>query len=436
MIGCDAGTNLIPSLTLIISFGMLLIPPTAVPDARLAAAYIIFLASYLVFAIGKFPGLKIDRPGAAIIGAVAMIAFRVVQPSDALRFIDFSTLVLLFSMMLIVGNLRLVGFFEWNAEVVLQRLKPTHLLPAVIFTCGFLSAFLVNDIVCLVMVPFVLGITRRMQLQPLPYLLAVATASNIGSVATITGNPQNMLIGSFSGIRYYDFLFHLGPIAIIGLFLNWAVLHWIHMRNIKLQPETEEKIPLPVLDLSHLTKPLIVVTAVVIGFFFGVPPAMMAALGAAALLITRTLEPRKLYPEVDWGLLVFFIGLFLIVGGAENAGIVGRLLEVAEHWNLQRLGTFTIVVALLGNIVSNVPAVMLLKSLIPGFNNPHTAWLALAMASTLAGNLTITGSVANLIVVESAKPEMEIGFWDYFRVGLPITMATLLVGWAWLAWIQ
>jgi Na+/H+ antiporter NhaD/arsenite permease-like protein len=414
---------------------MLLIPSTAVPDARLAAAYIIFLASYLVFAIGKFPGLKIDRPGAAIIGAVAMIAFRVVQPSDALRFIDFSTLVLLFSMMLIVGNLRLVGFFEWNAEVVLQRLKPTHLLPAVIFTCGFLSAFLVNDIVCLVMVPFVLGITRRMRLQPLPYLLAVATASNIGSVATITGNPQNILIGSSSGIRYYDFLFHLGPIAIVGLFLDWAVLHWIHMRKVKLT-ETTEKISLPPLDLSHLTKPVIVVSAVVIGFFFGVPPAMMAALGVAALLITRTLEPRKLYQEVDWGLLVFFIGLFLIVGGAENAGIVGRLLGLAEHWNLQRLGTFTVVVALFSNIVSNVPAVMLLKSLIHGFSNPHTAWLALAMASTLAGNLTITGSVANLIVVESARPEMEIGFWDYFRVGLPITVATLLVGWGWLAWMD
>lgn len=415
---------------------MLLIPSTAVPDAQVFAAYIIFLASYLVFAIGKFPGLKIDRPGAAIIGAVAMIAFRVVQPSDALRFIDFSTLVLLFSMMLIVGNLRLVGFFEWNAEVVLRRLKPGQLLPAVIFTCGFLSAFLVNDIVCLVMVPFVLGITRRMRLQPLPYLLAVATASNIGSVATITGNPQNMLIGSFSGIRYYDFLFHLAPVAVVGLFLDWAVLHWIHMRQVQLSAETEEKIPLPALDLSHLTKPVIVVSAVVVGFFFGVPPAMMAALGAAALLITRTLEPRKLYQEVDWGLLVFFIGLFLIVGGAENAGIVRQLLGLAEHWNLQKLGTFTVVVALFSNIVSNVPAVMLLKSLIPGFSNPHTAWLALATASTLAGNLTITGSVANLIVVESAKPEMEIGFWDYFRVGLPITLATLAVGWAWLAWIQ
>jgi Na+/H+ antiporter NhaD/arsenite permease-like protein len=287
-----------------------------------------------------------------------------------------------------------------------------------------------------VMVPFVLGITRRMRLQPLPYLLAVATASNTGSVATITGNPQNMLIGSFSGIRYYDFLFHLGPVAIIGLFLDWAVLHWLHMPKVELRPETAETIPLPRLDLSRLTKPAMVVSIVVVGFFLGVPPAMMAALGAAALLTTRTPEPAKLYQELDWGLLVFFVGLFVIVGGAENAGIIRRLLDLAEHSNLQRLGTFTVVVALLSNLVSNVPAVMLLKSLMPGFSDPHTAWLALAMASTLAGNLTITGSVANLIVVESAKPEMEIGFWDYFRVGLPITLATLLVGWGWLAWVH
>ena len=415
---------------------MLLISPVALSDARLAAAYLIFLASYLVFALGKFPGLKIDRPGAAIIGAVAMVAARIVQPGEALRFIDFSTLVLLFSMMLIVGNLHLVGFFEWNAEVVLRRLKPAYLLPAVIFTCGFLSAFFVNDIVCLVMVPFVLHITRRMRLQPLPYLLAVATASNIGSVATITGNPQNMLIGSFSGIRYRDFLWHLAPVAFIGLFLDWAVLHWVHLRNVGPLPAGQEVIPLPSLDLSRLTKPAIVVTAVVTGFFLGVPPAMMAALGAAMLLVTRTLEPRQLYQEVDWGLLVFFVGLFLIVGGAENAGIVRKLLDVAQHWNLQRLGVFTVVVGLLSNVVSNVPAVMLVKSLVPGFADPHTAWLALAMASTLAGNLTITGSVANIIVVETARPDVEISFRDYLRAGLPITLATLLVGWAWLAWLK
>jgi len=222
----------------------------------------------------------------------------------------------------------------------------------------------------------------------------------------------------------------------VGLFLDWAVLHWVYVRKSPTLLRKEERIALPPLDLSHLTKPAIVVTAVVVGFFSGVPPAMMAALGAAALLITRTIEPRKLYEEVDWGLLVFFVGLFLIVGGAENTGIVGKLLEIAEHLNLQHMGSFVVTVTILSNIVSNVPAVMLLKSLIPGFANAHTAWLALAMSSTLAGNLTITGSVANIIVVETAKPEIEIGFWDYFRVGLPITIATLVFGSVWLAFLH
>jgi Na+/H+ antiporter NhaD/arsenite permease-like protein len=411
------------------------LPPAALTDARTLAAYIIFIACYVVFAVGKFPGLKIDRTGAAIIGAVGMVAFRIVGPDEALHFIDFATIVLLFSMMLIVGNLHLVGFFEWNAETVLRRLPPRYLLPAVIFTCGFLSAFFVNDIVCLVMVPFVLSITRRMGLAPLPYLLAVPTASNIGSVATITGNPQNMLIGSFSGIHYRDFLVHMAPIAVVGLILDWLVLHWAHMRKAGFAGEPPAQIPLPELDLSRLTKPVVVATAVVIGFFLGAPPAMMAAVGAATLLFTRTLEPQRLYKEVDWGLLVFFVGLFVIVGGAESAGITGKLLEFATRWNVQRLGVFTIVVTALCNIVNNVPAVMLLKSLVPGFSNAHTAWLVLAMASTLAGNLTITGSVANIIVVETAKPEVTIGFWDYLRVGLPITLVTLLIGWAWLSWM-
>jgi Na+/H+ antiporter NhaD/arsenite permease-like protein len=405
------------------------------PHTSLIAAYCIFIVSYFVFALGKFPGLRIDRPGAGVIGAVAMVAFRVVQPQQALHFIDFSTLVLLFSMMLIVGNLHLVGFFEWNVEFVLRRLQPTQLLPAVVFACGLLSAFFVNDIICLVMVPFVLTVTRRMKLAPLPYLLAVATGSNVGSVATITGNPQNMLVGSLSGIKYMDFLLHLGPVALVGLFLNWAVLHWVHMRR-PVQLVSAQPIPLPPLDLSRLTKPAIVVTVVMIGFLVGVPPAMMAALGAAVMLITRTIDPRKLYDEVDWGLLVFFVGLFLIVGGAENAGIVDRLLAVAHHWNLESLPVLSLVTAIFSNLVSNVPAVMLMKSLVPGFADPHTGWLTLAMASTLAGNLTITGSVANIIVVETARPDVQVGFWDYIRVGFPITLLTLLFGVVWLAIVR
>jgi len=414
---------------------MLELPRTALSSVQLASAYVIFLASYLVFAIGKFPGLKVNRPGAAMIGAVAMIASGAVSAGDALHFIDFPTLVLLFSMMLIVGTLRLVGFFDWNAELLLGRLNASRLLPAVIFTTGFLSAVFVNDIVCLVMVPFVLTVTKRMRVGPLPYLLAVATSSNIGSVATITGNPQNMLIGSFSKISYRDFFIRLGPVAIVGLFLNWAVLYWLHLRRPGGFVRAQANVSLPALDRSSFRKPVVVVSVVVIGFFAGVPPAMMAALGAATLLITRTLDPKKLYDEVDWGLLVFFIGLFLIVGGAENAGIVGKLLAFAEHWNLQRLPPFLLTVSALSNLVSNVPAVMLLKSLIPGFAHPREAWLALAMSSTLAGNLTITGSVANIIVVERARPDIEISFGDYFRAGLPLTLATLLVGWGWLAWV-
>src|SRR6185312_8762108 len=410
------------------------IPSTVLSDAGILAAYLIFAASYLVFALGKFPGLKIDRPGAAIVGAVAMVAFRIVPVRGALRTIDFPTIVLLFSMMLIVGSLHLAGFFEWTARAVLHHLPSRFLLPAVIFTCGVLSAFLVNDIVCLVMVPFVLNLTRRMQLPRLPFLLAVATGSNIGSVATITGNPQNMLIGSYSGIHYRDFLASLGPVALLGLFFDWGVLHWL-FRNELRSSLGNPQLPATAAPVYSLWKPMLVLSAVISGFLLGAPPALISALGAAALLTSRTTDSHKLYGEVDWGLLVFFIGLFIIVGGAENAGIVAQFLMAGRYVNLHASGAFVVLTAAVSNLVSNVPAVMVLKSLVPAFANPHKGWLMLAMASTLAGNLTITGSVANIIVVETAKPELQIGFRQYFRAGLPITLGTLLIGWAWLQFL-
>ncbi|MCL5005328.1 MAG: anion transporter [Acidobacteria bacterium] len=380
--------------------------------------------------------MKIDRPGAAIIGAVLMVAFGIVRPGEALHFIDFKTIVLLFSMMLIVAYLRLAGFFDWVTQLVLTRLKPRNLLPMVIFTCGLLSAFFVNDIICLVMVPFVLSAARQMRVKPLAYLLAVATASNIGSVATITGNPQNMLIGSYSGISYRSFLSHLGPVALVGLLLDWLVLHMVFTRSGSREPELEVPVSVGTVDHGQLVKPGIVVACVIAGFMAGVPPAMMAALGAAVMLMTRSRDPEQVYRQVDWGVLVFFVGLFVIVGGAEENSMAGLLLNAAKSWNLQNAGLFTVVVAGISNLVSNVPAVMLLKSAVPGFVNAHTGWLILAMASTLAGNLTITGSVANIIVVERAKPDEVITFRDYFAVGLPITVLTLLFGYLWLAGIK
>ena len=410
---------------------------TLLSEARTLAAYLIFLGSYFVFALGKFPWMKIDRPGAAIIGAVLMAAFRIVRPEDALQAVDFPTVVLLFSMMLVVGNLRLGGFFERISELAIERLHPHHLLPTVIFTTGLLSAFLVNDIVCLVMTPFVVHMTRRLRLPTVPYVVAVATASNIGSVATITGNPQNMLIGSLSGISYLDFMGYLGPVAVAGLFLNWVVIHHVYLRGGVDQVSVADALSAPELQHGRMRlKPVIVLGIVLGGFLAGVPPALMAALGAALLLVTRTVEPRKVYDEIDWGLLVFFVGLFVIVAGAERAGLTAALVAPFAAWNLHVIPVFVALTAALSNIVSNVPAVMLLRTLVVDFPDPRGGWLILAMASTLAGNLTITGSVANIIVVERAAGEgAHVGFGDYFRVGLPVTVATLAVGSLWL-WIR
>ena len=411
--------------------------PVLLSDARTLAAYLIFFGSYFVFALGKFPWMKIDRPGAAIIGAVLMVAFRIVGAQEALQSIDFATIVLLFSMMLVVANLRVGGFFETLAEWLIRRLHPHHLLPTVIFTSGLLSAFLVNDIVCLVMTPFVLHVARRLGLPPVPYLLAVATASNIGSTATITGNPQNMLIGSVSGISYLDFILHLGPVAVGGLFLNWMLLHHIYLKGVSDTVSVEEALSVP--DLLHermRKKPVFVLVVVLAGFLAGVPPALIAAIGAALLLITRTVEPSKVYERIDWGLLVFFVGLFIIVAGAERAGLTKNLLQPVATWDLHTIGVFVPLTALVSNLVSNVPAVMLLRTLVVDFPDPHSGWLALAMASTLAGNLTITGSVANIIVVERAGAEgVHVGFREYLRIGLPVTVATLIWGSAWL-WIS
>jgi len=407
---------------------------------QIIAAWSIFLASYFVFAFGRFPATRIDRTAMAVIGAVMMFVCRIVTPQSAIESVNFDTLVLLFAMMLVVASLHLGGFFDWVANRVIFHLSPRQLLPGVVFTSGILSAFLVNDVVCLVMAPLVLGICKRMGVRPLPYLLALATASNIGGAATITGNPQNMLIGTVSGVSYRHFLLHLGPVAVVGLLIDWAVLYWFYLRG-KQQvvetpsPEAGETTTYTTTNLRFLW-PVIVTGAVLLGFFLGFHPPLVAAAGGALLLVRRTRDPRDIYGDVDWSLLVLFVGLFLIVGGAEQAGITSTLMQAAERLNLHSSVIFVSVVTLLSNLVSNLPAVMLLKNLIPQFQDPHTMWLMLSMASTLAGNLTITGSVANIIVVEKARTVTHISFFEYMKTGVPITIATILVGLLWLQLVR
>jgi Na+/H+ antiporter NhaD/arsenite permease-like protein len=412
----------------------------ALADWQLIAAWVIFLVSYFVFAVGRLPGTRIDRPAMAVVGAVLMFVCHILTPQSAIQSIDFGTLILLFSMMLIVASLHVAGFFDWVTNHVILHLSPRQLLPGVVFTSGFLAAFLVNDVVCLFMAPLVLDVCRRMGVRPLPYLLALATASNIGGVATITGNPQNILIGSVSGIGYRHFLAHLGPVALIGLFIDWALIHWIYLRDLTAVASSP---PLPTArNSSHepagfpLLWPVFITMAVLTGFLLGLQPPLVAAAGGALLLVRRTRDPREIYSDVDWSLLVLFLGLFLILGGAEQAGVTSTLLRHAEALNLNNSVIFVSTVTLLSNLVSNVPAVMLLKNLVPQFHDPHTTWLLLAMASTLAGNLTITGSVANIIVVEKARTVTHISFLDYMKTGIPVTLATLAVGLFWLEFVR
>ena len=400
-------------------------------DLTHALAWAIFILSYGVFAIGHLPGTRVARAGMAFIGAVAMFAIGALDGSSAIAALDFETLVLLFAMMVLVAVLHLEGFFEWVTRHIVARLDHNHLLPGVIFSSGILSAFLVNDVVCLFMAPLILKVCKQMGRNPVPFLLALATASNIGSTATITGNPQNILIGSVSHIGYRDFLLHLGPIAIIGMFIDWGVLSLLCRKQLaeKLSPQAGDGSDG---SLDGLMIPMLITLGIVAGFLFGLNPALVAACGAAVLMLLRSRLIQKIYREVDWSLLVLFVGLFLIIGAAEHTGIADAFLHTAERLNLHNLAIFSVAVTLLSNLVSNVPAVMLLKGLVPQFQNAHQFWLALAMASTLAGNLTITGSIANIIVVETVRPQVRITFKDYLVVGVPTTILTIAVGIVWI----
>ncbi len=398
---------------------------------------LIFFGTYVVLALGRPPLLRIDRTGAAIIGAILMLVAGGLTLDEAYRAIDYRTLVLLFGMMVLVANLRLAGFFRLFARWMAARVaRPGVLLVAVVLVTGGLSALFVNDTICLVFTPVLIEVARARGHRPLPYLLALATASNIGSAAAITGNPQNMLIGSLSRIPYVRFSAALLPVALVGLTLDAAIIWFAFRRELSVQTTVS-----PVTDLglraphrALMIKSLIVAGAVLAGFLAGLDTALVAAAAAAALLITRRVKPEKVYAQIDWGLLMLFIGLFVVIRGVEQAGLDQDFFRLLEPIGVRTVWGLSVVAAILSNLTSNVPAVMLFTRLVPTLPDPTRAWLALAMSSTLAGNLTLLGSIANLIVVEGARNHgVEVTFADYLKVGLPLTAATLAFGVWWLA---
>ncbi|HWE75472.1 MAG TPA: anion transporter [Stellaceae bacterium] len=394
----------------------------------------IFIATYLIVAVGQIPFLRLDRAGAALLGAALMVASGTLSLDEAYKAIDFGTITLLLGMMLIVAHLRLSGFFTLVTAAIARRARgPLFLLGAIIVVTGLLSAFLVNDAVCLMLTPLVVETAKRLGRRPLPYLLALAMASNIGSVATITGNPQNMMIGSFSHLPYVAFAAALVPVAVIGLVVLFAAIAAFHPHDFFRANDPGSAALRPRIHPALLASALAATALAIAGFFAGISPAKVAIVLGALLLLTP-IKPQRVYREVDWSLLLLFVGLFIVLAGAEKALLTPEMREAVSHVGLGRVPVLTVIAAVLSNLVSNVPAVLVLAPFLHTVADPDRAWLTLAMASTLAGNFTILGSVANLIVVEQARRQnVTVGFWDYFRIGVPLTLATLALGAWWLS---
>lgn len=392
----------------------------------------VFALVYLGMILGELPGLRLDRTGIALLGAIALVASGRMTTAASWAAIDVPTIGLLLGLMVVSAQFRLGGFYT----AVVRRLgdehhSPSHLLALVVVTAGALSAVLANDIVCLAMAPVLVELCARRGLSPVPFLLALACASNVGSAATLIGNPQNMLIGEVLRLSFARYVWDGGVPAVAGLVLVWFIIargyrdRWLGSMAVPV-------VAAPPYDAPQTMKGLLVVTGVVAAFLFTDWPREVVALSAAGLLMaSRQMASREMLGLVDWHLLVLFSGLFVVNAAVQQSGALGGMsmaLRMA-YVDLAHPGMLFGVTAVLSNLVSNVPAVMLL---LPVASSAH-AGAVLALASTLAGNLIIVGSIANIIVVDQARQlGVAIDWRTHARVGVPVTLTTLAVAALWL----
>jgi Na+/H+ antiporter NhaD/arsenite permease-like protein len=400
---------------------------------------VVFFLVYLGMVLGGLPFLQIDRTGVALLGAIVLIGIEALRPEQAARAVHLPTLLLLFSFMVVSAQLRLGGFYPWvTTRIAGLPLSPPALLGAVVAVVAALSAVFSNDIVCLSIAPVLARACQARRLDPVPYLLALACAANVGSAATLIGNPQNMLIGAVLGLSFGAYALEAALPVLLGLAATWAIIAWQCRRRWDLEAaaagavERRQEDGAP-LDRWQSAKGLAVSGVLLIVFLFTDWPREVAALtGAGVLLTSRRLHSRKMLGLVDWELLVLFTGLFVVNHAFEGTGLpaafVGDLAGVGVH--LERPLPLFVATLLLSNTVSNVPAVMLLLPLA----KHSLAGPLLALVSTLAGNLLIVGSIANIIVVDAAgRCGVSIGWRSHARVGVPVTVATLTLAAVYLA---
>ncbi len=399
----------------------------------LIKSLLIFALTYIIISAQKMKWHRLDRPSGSLLGAVLMVLCGVMTLDEAYRSIDFNTILLLLGMMILIAYLKIANCFKYLSYLLISHAKsPFLLLCFVVFSSGVLSALFVNDTICLMFTPLLILALSRTKLNPVPYLIALATSSNIGSVVTLTGNPQNMLVGIFSKIPYLTFTWRLLPIGMLSLCANTLIIYVVFRKDVgpeRLNPIVLEK---PPLDLRLTVKSLGVLFFIFLGFVFTGNLPLSAITGGLALTIISGIKPRDALEKVDWTLLVFFSGLFIVVGGVNKAGVLTLVYNAVEPY-FGKTGTgqivnFSIFSVIASNLVSNVPFVLVSATWIDKFIDPKTMWYVLATSSTFAGNLTIMGSVANMIVMELSKEHVHVGFWDFFKVGFITTIVSTGIG--------
>jgi len=367
------------------------------------------------------------------LGAVLMVLAGVLTLDEAYRAIDFNTILLLLGMMLVIAYLKIANCFKYLSYLLITHARNSFILLCFVsFSSGILSALFVNDTICLMFTPLLILALNQTKLNPVPFLIALATSSNIGSVVTLTGNPQNMLIGVFSKIPYVDFTIHLLPIGFLGLAANVFIIYLLFRKDINFKKMDAIALIKPDLDIKLTTKSLVVMFFIFLGFIFTGNLPLSAITGGLALLIISGTKPQHAMEKVDWTLLLFFSGLFIVVGGINKAGFLTLAHNTVEPYlgntASSQIVHFSIFSVIASNLVSNVPFVLLSATWIDTFIDPKTMWYALAMSSTFAGNLTVMGSVANMIVLELSKEYVHVGFWDFFKVGFITTLVSTIIG--------
>jgi Na+/H+ antiporter NhaD/arsenite permease-like protein len=396
-------------------------------------AIAIFALTYLAIAGIALPLVRVDRPSAALIGAAAMVATGVLTLEEAYRAIDLDVVTLLLGMMVIAAYLTEARFFRTAAWLVTTRARSARsLLWSLVFVAGALSALLVNDTVCLMMTPLVVAVVTEAGLPALPYLLALAAGSNIGGVVTFTGNPQNMIIGQAAAgaPSYLGYALRALPVGVACLAVAAALLAWLFGADLPRGRLVERAPPRPFLDRRLTALSLLALAGFVVLAAVGVSLAGAAITCASLLILVSGRPARRILASVDWPLLLFFAGLFVVVEGLARSGaLTSAMRDLAPDIGRGASGdlAFAGITVVAANVVSNVPFVMVAKAWIPEVADPAWGWTLLAVVSTLAGNLTLFGSVANIIVFESAGPRGDIGFFRFLRYGVLVTLATLVV---------